>query len=61
MCRGFTYHGYQQYLGQYWRADLMAMENHQNGKRTDLRFSEWTFAAGLAEGDFTPTRLRRGR
>ena len=39
----------------------MAMENHQNGKRTDLEFSEWTFAAGLTDGDFTPTRLRCGR
>ena len=61
LLKTLTYHGYGQYLGQYWRPELMAMENHQNGKRTDLAFSEWTFAAGLAEGDFTPSRLRRGR
>ena len=61
LLKTLTYHAYGQYLGQYWRPDLMAMENHQNGKRTNLEFSEWTFAAGLSDGDFTPTRLRRGR
>ena len=39
----------------------MAMENHQNGKSTDLVFSEWTFDKGLTDGEFTPSRLRRGR
>ncbi len=56
-----TYHDYRQYLGRYWRPDLMAMENHQNGKATDLVFSDWTFANGLSEGDLTPSRLRRAR
>ncbi len=61
LLKTLSYHDYQQYLGQYWRADLMAMENHQNGKHTDLLFSDWTFDGGLSEGDFTPSRLRRGR
>ena len=61
LLKTLIYHDYEQYLGQYWRPDLMAMENHQNGKSTDLVFSEWTFDAGLSEGDFTPSRLRRGR
>lgn len=61
LLKTLTYHGYEQYLGRYWRPDLMAMENHQNGKSTDLEFSEWTFATGLTESDFTPSRLRRGR
>ncbi len=61
LLKTLTYHGYEQYLGEYWRPSLMAMENHQNGKSTDLRFSEWEFATGLAEGDFTPSRLRRAR
>ena len=56
-----TYHDYGQYLGRYWRPDLMTMENHQNGKTTDLVFSKWTFANGLSEGDLTPSRLRRAR
>ena len=59
--KSLVYHGYEQYLGQYWRPNLMAMENHQNGKSTDLVFSEWTFDNGFADGEFTPSRLRRGR
>jgi outer membrane lipoprotein-sorting protein len=61
LLKTLLYEDYAQYLGQYWRPGLMAMENHQNGKTTDLVFSEWTFASGLTEGDFTPSRLRRGR
>ncbi len=61
LLKTLTYEGYEQYLGQYWRPTLMAMENYQNGKSTDLVFSEWTFASGLTDGDFTPSRLRRGR
>ncbi len=61
LLKTLTYHGYEQYLGQYWRPELMAMENHQNGKHTDLVFSDWTFDTGLSEGDFTPSRLRRRR
>lgn len=61
LLKTLTYYGYQQYLGQYWRPDRMAMENHQNGKSTDLVFSEWTFANGLTEGELTPSRLRRTR
>ena len=61
LLKTLTYYGYQQYLGRYWRPDRMAMENHQNGKSTDLVFSEWTFANGLSEGDLTPSRLRRTR
>ncbi len=61
LLKTLTYHDYEQYLGEYWRPDLMAMENHQNGKSTDLVFSEWAFDNGFSEGDFTPSRLRRGR
>ena len=61
LLKTLTYHGYRQYLGKYWRPDLMRMENHQNGKSTSLEFSEWTFANGLSEGQLTPSRLRRAR
>ena len=56
-----TSHGYQQYLSQFWRPDRMTMTNHQNGKSTDLVFTEWSFANGFDEGQFTPSRLRRAR
>jgi len=61
LLKSLTYHGYQQYLDEFWRPDLMTMENHQNGKSTDLAFSEWSFANGLDDGALTPSRLRRAR
>ena len=61
LLKTLTYHDYQQYLEQYWRPDRMVMVNHQNGKTTELVFSEWSFANGVAEGNFTPSRLRRAR
>ncbi|NKB66954.1 MAG: outer membrane lipoprotein-sorting protein [Candidatus Latescibacteria bacterium] len=51
--------GYQEYAGRYWRPDRMVMENHQNGKGTELVFENWVFATGIAEKDFTASRLRR--
>jgi len=56
-----TYHDYRQYRGHDWRPDRMTMQNHQNGKSTDLEFLEWTFASGLTDGEFTPSRLRLAR
>ncbi len=61
LLKSLTYQDYQQYLEQFWRPDRMTMVNHQNGKTTELVFSEWSFANGVAEGDFTPSRLRRAR
>ncbi len=37
----------------------MSMENHQNGKSTDVLFERWEFSVGLKENAFTPSRLRR--
>jgi outer membrane lipoprotein-sorting protein len=59
LLKTLTYHNYQQYAEQYWRADRMSMSNRQNGKHTDLIFEEWSFGTGASEGDFTPSRLRR--
>jgi outer membrane lipoprotein-sorting protein len=53
--------GYRSYGNGFWRPDRMAMENHQNGKSTDLVFDGWQFSSGLDEDDFTPSRLRRAR
>jgi outer membrane lipoprotein-sorting protein len=61
LLKTLTYHGYQQYEGTFWRADLMQMENHQNGKSTSLEFAGWAFSNGLSDGDLTPSRLRRAR
>jgi len=54
-----TFTGYQQYLGQYWRAGLMRMVNRQTGKETDLVWEGYAFRTGLSDADFDPQRLPR--
>jgi hypothetical protein len=56
-----TFKDYRQYLGQYWRADEMRMENHQTGKSTQLVWKEYRFRVGLSEQDFTQNALARAR
>ena len=56
-----TYSGYQQYLGKYWRADEMYMENHQTGKNTRLVWQDYQFQTGLSERDFNRNSLNRTR
>ena len=56
-----TYEGYQQYLGEFWRADELNMVNHVTGKSTDLRWSNFDFRSNVNERDFTQTGLRRVR
>ena len=56
-----TFHDYQQYLDQYWRAHRMLMENHQVGKSTELLWSDFTFRQGLTDGDFNQNSLKRAR
>jgi outer membrane lipoprotein-sorting protein len=53
--------GYQQYLGQYWRADEMTMENHQTGKSTILKWQDYKFKNGLEDKDFSRNSLKRAR
>ncbi|NOQ94485.1 MAG: outer membrane lipoprotein-sorting protein [Methylophaga sp.] len=52
---------YQQYLGQYWRAHTMTMENQQNGKSTTLKWSNFVFQTGLTDKDFEKNDLKRQR
>lgn len=53
--------GYQQYLGQYWRANEMLMENHQTGKSTVLTWKDYKFKNGLEDKDFSRNSLKRAR
>lgn len=53
--------GYQQYLGQYWRPDMMNMVNHQTKKETLLNFADYKFQTGLTERDFNKASLKRAR
>jgi outer membrane lipoprotein-sorting protein len=53
--------GYRQYLQQYWRPDELLMTNHQTGKSTVLKFSEYQFRMGLTDKDFGRDALSRIR
>jgi predicted RND superfamily exporter protein/outer membrane lipoprotein-sorting protein len=54
-----TTNGFVEYQDKYWRANEMIMVNHQNGKSTLLRFSDYRFATGLTEADFNTNSLAR--
>jgi len=54
-----TISGYNQYAGKHWRADELNMVNHQNGKSTQIKFSNYAFMTGLNDNDFTTTSLSR--
>ena len=56
-----TYHGYQQYLNRYWRADEMFMVNHQTNKSTRLVWKDYRFKTGLKDKDFSRNSLKRVR
>ncbi|MFM8356409.1 MAG: outer membrane lipoprotein-sorting protein [Gammaproteobacteria bacterium] len=52
-----------QLLGErFWKATVMAMQNLQTGKSTELRWRDYRLASGLsAERDFTTNSLVRAR
>ena len=52
---------YTQHLGEFWRAQVMDMVNHQTGKSTTLTVSDLAFKVGLTEDDFRKDRLTRIR
>lgn len=52
---------YKQYLGKYWRANKMQMQNHQNDKSTDLVWENYEFNQGFKDSDFSQTALKRAR
>jgi len=51
--------GFRQYLDRYWRASEMEMSNHQSGKRSILRWSDYRFHQNLRQQDFNPASLPR--
>jgi outer membrane lipoprotein-sorting protein len=50
---------YQQYLGRFWRPHRMQMVNHQNGKSTELSWTNFQFRTGLSSADFNKNSLKR--
>ncbi len=56
-----TFRGYHQYLGKYWHPDEMFMQNHQTGKTTLLKWSDYKFKNGFKDKDFNKNSLKRAR
>jgi len=61
LLKTLNYTNYQHYLNKYWRADTMKMVNHQNGKTTELKWSNYAFKVGLDNSDFKKNALKRAR
>ena len=61
LLKTLIYTDYKQYLGQYWRADNMHMENHQTGKSTLLSWFDYKFRTGLTDKDFSRNSLKRAK
>ena len=57
LLKTLVFRGYQQYLGKYWRAEEMFMDNHQTGKSTLLSWKDYVFGNGLKDSDFTRNSL----
>lgn len=61
LLKTLTYKGYKQYLGRYWRANEMSMQNHQTGKSTRLLWHKYEFGKDFSQRDFDKNTLKRIR
>lgn len=52
---------FKQYLDKYWRGHKQVMTNHQTGKSTVVKWSDYQFNTGLDEDDFNKSSLKRAR
>jgi len=52
---------YHKYLDKFWRAHAVNMVNHQNGKSTELIWSDFKFGVGLKDKDFNKNSLKNVR
>ena len=52
---------YNQHMNKFWRADTWTMTNHQTGKATVLKQSNWQFDNGFSDRDFNKNSLSRVR
>jgi hypothetical protein len=55
------YSDYRLYENGFWRPHLLAMNNHQTGKETELQFRDYQFGLKLSERDFVKGKLSRLR
>ncbi len=61
LLKTLAFNDYKQYLNKYWRASEQMMVNHQNGKSTQLIWSNYQFQTGLSKRDFEKNSLKRAR
>jgi hypothetical protein len=61
LLKTLSFTDYRQYLGRYWRAHNLYMENHQPGQKTRLLYEVFEFGAGLSDRDFHKSVLKRVR
>lgn len=61
LLKTLIYKDYKQYLGKYWRADIMQMNNHQTAKSTELSFKDYKFNTGITAKKFTRNSLKRAK
>ena len=61
LLKTLTINDYALYSDRYWRANNQAMINHQTGKSTELKFSDYRFKTGLRDVDFSINSLKRAR
>jgi len=52
---------FRQYLGRFWRAHQMRMNNHISGKHSFLYWDKFRFRQDLSDADFNPNSLKRMR
>ena len=61
LMKTLTFSEYKQYSSKYWRASVMEMINHRNGKETRLDFTNLKFDIELTEEDFSQNALKRAK
>lgn len=61
LLKTLTISGYKQYKDKYWRPAQMDMVNHQTGKSTTLKFSDYAFGNGYSDRDFDQNALKAAR
>lgn len=61
LLKTLTCKGHRKYLDEFWRAHEMTMVNHQNGKSSQVIWSDFQFRTGLTENEFDRNSLTRIR
>ena len=61
LLKTLTANGYHQYLGKYWRPDVLHMINHRNNRETIMQWKNIKMKNGLSRQDFTVVALKRIR